>query len=112
MTENDAAIQQARRELEAAWEAAGEAWGACDGQHAKPQAVQLRNRIVLGKFYIKHNPDPALKRHLLHLKAQYSEAVEDSKDQELCRAWWAAYTEFRQKEKTYLDLVRAGGGGT
>ena len=104
------ATQQARRELEAAFAAADEAWGSCDGQHAKPQAVQLRNRIVLGKYYVRHNPDPDLKRHLLHLKAQYSRAVVDAKDQALCTAWWTAYAAFRQAEKTYLDLVRAGGG--
>jgi len=110
MTENDEALQQARHDLEVAYLAAEEAWGSCDGQHAKPQAVQLRERIVLGTYYVKHNPDPRLKLHLLHLKEEYSKAVADSKDQESCATWWAAYAEFVAAERRYKEAVANGGG--
>lgn len=102
-------LAQALATLEAALAEADDAWGASDGLHASPQAAQLRDRISYGAFWCRHNPkDLRAKRHMVALRAEYTEMLKDARDQERCVRWEAAFQRFLDAEAAYLALVRNG----
>lgn len=84
------------KKIEAAWGDTG------DGKSAKPQALQLADRIALGEMMLTDNDDPGyqtvVKRKLLVLQRELARAESDPQDAARCY-------EFRQLEEQFNESL-------
>ena len=109
MVDKKARPTTARAALDCAWTAEEKLWGPTDGIHALPQAIQLKDRIDLGKAYCTAHPDDAMaKRHLARLRRQYAQALADADDRERCRRYREAEDRREKAMAVYLEAVREG----
>ena len=94
----------------AAYDAAGVAWGPCDGYSALPQAVQLQDRIAVGKQLYAEHQDPAdprrnsIWRRLTQLRREFGEALEDHEDQVRCHQWREAFERLEAALDRFVPL--------
>lgn len=95
-----AAFRAADAALDTAWGDAVEHGGRGDGRSALPQAVQLRQRIVIGRAMLKQETNPgkraAIREGLMALHAALAKADADPADRRRCRVWRDAYIAWRK----------------
>ena len=101
-----AAFRAADAALDSAWGDAASHGGKADGRSALPQAVQLRQRIVIGRAMLKQETDPdkraAIRAGLAQLHAALAKADADPADRRRCRVWRDAYMAWR---KAYREVM-------
>ncbi|NLD44527.1 MAG: hypothetical protein GX657_13660 [Chloroflexi bacterium] len=100
-------LAQARRDVEEAYAAAEAAWGSMELGKARPQALQLEDRIAVGKALLQEpDHDPIVPKALRTLRAALRRAKADPADRRRCRVYQEAYERFLVAEETYLGRVR------
>ena len=101
-----AAFRAADAALDSAWGDAAPYGGQGDGRSALPQAVQLRQRIVIGRAMLKQETETgnraAIREGLLALHAALAKADADPADRRRCRVWRDAYMAWR---KAYREVM-------
>ena len=97
------------QQLRAALLEAERCWGSTDTGKAKPQAVQLEDRVKAGRRcqsrQFVYDPETAAK--IGRLEERLAKARAEPGDQRRCRDWEAAHRRFETLNAQYLEQERA-----
>lgn len=100
-------LAEARRDVEEALARAEAAWGPTELGKARPQALQLADRIAVGEAMLQEpGHDPIVPKALRTLQAMHRRALADPADRKRCAAYEEAHARYLAAEETYLGRVR------
>ena len=100
------------KQLHAALLEAERLWGSTDTGKARPQAVQIEDRVKLGRYThgmstgVIFGEENAAK--IGRLEARAAKARADPRDQRRCRDWGKAYRRFETLNEQYREQERNG----